>query len=133
MARRTKTPLLQDIQNYEDQLNRIQEDLAKVFTQEITEEMERMDISRADLALMLDLNRSQVSRLFNKPGNPTLRTLVGLASAVDYEVQIQLKPLKPQELPIHPNVVPPGQWLKWLSDVVVEPVETEWGLAGNHK
>jgi|GEM_PF-4631643 len=138
MAHKQMTPLQQGIQNYEDQVTLTQEQLAKVFMEEIQEEMERIDLSRADLALTLDLNRSQVSRLLNKPGNPTLRTLISLASAVDHELQIQLKPLKPIAMPLHPNVVPHEDWRGLLKacDVLeghVDQVDTGWAIAGNGK
>lgn len=136
MAQKKMTPLQQDIQNYEGQITLIQEHLAKCFMQEIETEMERIDLSRADLALTLDLKRPQISRLLNKPGNPTLRTLVSLASAVDHELQIELKPLKPIAMPLHQNIVPHEDWRGLLNTCIphehaLDPSEPEWAIAGN--
>lgn len=136
MANKRMTPLQQGIQNYEDQITLAQEKLVKTFMAEIQEEMERIDLSRADLALTLDLNRSQVSRLLNKPGNPTLRTLIGLASAVDHELQLQINPIKAMPMPLALNIVPPEDWLGLLkachlADGELDPNGTEWALAGN--
>jgi DNA-binding phage protein len=138
MANKQMTPLQLGIQNYEDLITLNQENLATAFMEEIQEEMERIDLSRADLALTLDLNRSQVSRLLNKPGNPTLRTLISLASAVDHKLQIQLSPIKPMTMPLHPNVIPPEDWLGLLkachlADGELDPNGTEWAIAGNGK
>jgi transcriptional regulator with XRE-family HTH domain len=138
MANKQMTPLQQGIQHYEDLITHAQEQLAKAFMEEIQEEMERIDLSRADLALTLDLNRSQVSRLLNKPGNPTLRTLISLASAVDHELQFQLRPTKTVAMPLHPNVVPQEDWLGLLKTChlaggELDPNKTEWAIAGNGK
>jgi transcriptional regulator with XRE-family HTH domain len=133
MARRAKTPLELDIQSYDNQSTFDQEALATTFMADIAVEMERMDLSKADLALILDLNRSQVSRLFNKPGNPTLRTLVDLATAVDHQIEIRLRPVRVEELPVHPNVVPPSQWLTWLRDASAEQCDLGWAKAGSNK
>lgn len=138
MARKQMTPLQQGIQDYEDQITLIQEGLAKVFMREIQGEMERINLSRADLALTMDLNRSQISRLLNTAGNPTLRTMVSLASAVDHELQIQIKPLKPIAMPLHPNVVRPEDWLGLHSACLQAENDydengTGWAIAGNGK
>ena len=133
MARRTKTPLELDILEYDNQTARTQEALATAFMVDIADEMVRMDLSKADMALILDLNRSQISRLFNKPGNPTLRTLVDLATAVDHEIEIRLSPIRTVELPVHPNVVPPAQWLTWLKDASADQCDLGWAQAGSDK
>lgn len=136
MANKELTPLQQGIQNYEDQITLAQEQLAKTFMVEIQEEMKRIDLTRADLALTLDLNRSQISRLLNKPGNPTLRTLISLASAVDHELQLQISPIKPMPMTLAPNTVPPEDWLGLLrachlADGEIDPNGTEWALVSN--
>ena len=133
MARRTKTPLEQDIQSYDNQSASAQETLAASFMAEIAAEMNRMDLSKADLALILDLNRSQVSRLFNKPGNPTLRTFIDLATAVEHQIEIRLAPVRAEDVPVHPNVVPPSQWLTWLQDASADQCEQGWVQAGSCK
>lgn len=110
MAKKPMTPLQQDIQCYDDQITYIQNCLASQFMDDIRGEMKRINLSRADLALTMDLERSQVSRLLNKAGNPTLRTLVSLASAVDHELSFELRPIHPASHASHPNVIPHEDW-----------------------
>lgn len=133
MTTRERSPLETEIDNYESRIDQERDHLIRVFLENVQREMDRINFSRSDIALLLNLNRSQVSKLFNRPGNPTLHTLVALASAIDHEVQFQIKPRKPREQSGYANVVPPEQWLTWLSNDDVETSGMEWSLAGSNR
>ena len=51
--------------------------------------MERQGITRSELAATMGIPKSQVSRIFNAPPNLTLRSIAGIALALQ---------IKPQEL-----------------------------------
>ncbi len=136
MARKIPSPLILELQKYEDQITETQKKLSAEFFKDVSDEMDQMDLSRSDLALTLDLNRSQVSRLFNTHGNLTLRTLVALASAVDHSIEIRLHPLRASSAELHPNVVQATEWLLNVPEATDQyPTEAEdgWPLVANGK
>jgi transcriptional regulator with XRE-family HTH domain len=48
-----------------------------------------------ELASRLGVSRARVSQLASGEGNPTLRVLARIASALDHELFIELKPTEP--------------------------------------
>ncbi len=71
---------------YERQLSSIQ------AVDSIVNELERMredlDLSKAELARMIDKNPASVRRLLTASGNPELKTVVALADALGADVKI---------------------------------------------
>jgi predicted nucleotidyltransferase/antitoxin component HigA of HigAB toxin-antitoxin module len=70
-----------------------QERLVAWATERISEAMEEGEVSRADLARLLETSRANVTALLSGARNMTLRTLADVASALGKRVEISLEPL----------------------------------------
>lgn len=70
----------------------ILEGLLLEVTERICEEMEEQDISRSELAERLGVSRQYITNFLNTPSNTTLKTIVEMASALDLEVDVTLRP-----------------------------------------
>ncbi len=75
----------------------IEEQLSNLITQvtnEITWYMRELKIGRAELAGRLGVSPGRVSQILSGGENLTLRTLAGLAVALDAQLAVELKPCK---------------------------------------
>lgn len=63
-------------------------------TERILEIMEEKNISRSDLAEKLSVSRAAITKLFRDGSNMTLKRLLGIACALDSEIDIVIEPLK---------------------------------------
>jgi transcriptional regulator with XRE-family HTH domain len=69
-----------------------QEQFATYFIEKMTEKMELMGMSGADLARTLDKSAAYISKLLNKEQNLTIKTMIDLADAIEMDISIYLKP-----------------------------------------
>jgi transcriptional regulator with XRE-family HTH domain len=78
---------------YEDRLEEALARLTMQVTDEITWQMRSLGLSRADLAARMGVSPGRVSQVLSGGENITLRTLAGMAAAVDghFEVQLHLE------------------------------------------
>lgn len=58
--------------------------------------MDEQDVSQSELARRMGVSRQHISAFMADPGNPTVRTLVQMAHALDLEVDIELRPRRAQ-------------------------------------
>jgi transcriptional regulator with XRE-family HTH domain len=75
---------------YEERLEEQLTRLTMQVTDEITWQMRSMGLSRADLATRMGVSPGRVSQVLSGGENITLRTLAGLAAAVDAEFDVRL-------------------------------------------
>jgi transcriptional regulator with XRE-family HTH domain len=76
--------------------DRIDEELSRIITQltdEINWHMRERGITRADLADRMGVSPGRVSQVLSGGENLTLRTLVGLATALDARFEVELNSL----------------------------------------
>jgi transcriptional regulator with XRE-family HTH domain len=74
---------------------RIEEELSRLITQltnEITWYMRERDLTRADLAARMGVSPGRISQVLSGGENLTLRTLAGLATALDARFEVELTP-----------------------------------------
>jgi len=74
---------------------RIEEELSRLVTQltnEITWYMRERDLTRADLAARMGVSPGRISQVLSGGENLTLRTLAGLATALDARFEVELTP-----------------------------------------
>lgn len=105
--------------------------IVNVF-ENLSDALERGDLSKADLAKALGTSRAHITQLFSGQRNVTLRTLADLAWACGARATVALEPLRSGEfidVPVrlvsraHPTLkVEP-------SDSTLAPVELSGGLA----
>lgn len=58
------------------------------LTEDICKRMMQKDMNRTDLAQRLDVSRPAVTKILNGSSNFTLRTLLSIADALEYELDI---------------------------------------------
>lgn len=63
-------------------------------TERILEIMEEKNVSRSELAEKLSVSRAAITKLFRDGSNMTLKRLLGIACALDSEIDIVIEPLK---------------------------------------
>ena len=73
----------------------LQEGCILSATEEISRVMEEKQVTKADLARLLDCSKAHVTQLLNGGRNMTLRTLSDICMVLDVEPVIALKPSKP--------------------------------------
>lgn len=61
------------------------------FADQVDTELERREMTRAELAERAGVKPSYISRVLNNPENITLQTLFRLANALEMDVKIDLK------------------------------------------
>ncbi len=61
---------------------------AGCFVEEVKRRMGRRRVSGAELARRMGISRAAVSRILMPGSNPTMRTMVALAEALDCEVEV---------------------------------------------
>jgi transcriptional regulator with XRE-family HTH domain len=74
---------------------RIDEELSRLitqFTNEITWYMHERGLTRADLASLMGVSPGRISQVLSGGENLTLRTLAGLAAALDAHFEVELSP-----------------------------------------
>jgi transcriptional regulator with XRE-family HTH domain len=71
-----------------------QERLVAWATERISEAMEEGEVSKADLARLLETSRANVTGLLSGGRNMTLRTLAEVACVLGHRVEISLEPLR---------------------------------------
>lgn len=68
------------------------ETLEIVLTERILEIMEQKNISRSELAEKLNVSRAAVTKLLKDGSNLTLKRLIGIAFALESEIEIKIEP-----------------------------------------
>jgi len=68
------------------------EALEIVLTERILEIMELKNISRSELAEKLNVSRAAVTKLLRDGSNITLKRLIGIACALESEIEIKIEP-----------------------------------------
>jgi transcriptional regulator with XRE-family HTH domain len=81
--------LLEEGQNDPDYLT---EEVLLDVTEQIYRRMQEAGLRPSDVAERLGVSRAFVSQLLNGKPNMTMRTLVGVAHALDQRVQVNLRP-----------------------------------------
>ncbi|WP_158047079.1 helix-turn-helix transcriptional regulator [Skermanella pratensis] len=71
---------------------RLVSEIKHVLAQALAEEQERRGLTMAEMARILEVDRSHISRKLSGETNMTLETLADLAYALDRPVQISLLP-----------------------------------------
>lgn len=71
-----------------------QERLIAWATNTISEAMEEGNVSKADLARLLETSRANVTALLSGGRNMTLRTLADVACVLGHRVEVSLQPLR---------------------------------------
>jgi transcriptional regulator with XRE-family HTH domain len=71
-----------------------QERLVAWATERLSEAMEEGEVSKADLARLLETSRANVTALLSGGRNMTLRTLADVACVLGHRVEISLEPLR---------------------------------------
>ena len=61
------------------------------FGEQVRKIREKMKLSQIDLALMLDTDQKQISRIEQDKSNPTLKTMVRISEALGKKLIIQIK------------------------------------------
>jgi transcriptional regulator with XRE-family HTH domain len=67
------------------------------FADQVDAELQRRQMTRAELAARAGVKPSYLSRVLNNPENITLQTLFRLANALGLDVEIGLKPRRAQK------------------------------------
>lgn len=62
------------------------------LTERILEIMEQKNISRSELAEKLNVSRAAVTKLLRNGSNMTLKRLIGIACALESEVEVRIEP-----------------------------------------
>lgn len=68
------------------------ESLEIELTERILEIMDQKGVSRSELADKLNVSRAAVTKLFRDGSNMTLKRLIGIACALESEVEIRIEP-----------------------------------------
>lgn len=68
------------------------ESLEIILTERILEIMEQKNISRSELAEKLNVSRAAVTKLLRNGSNLTLKRLIGIAFALESEIEIKIEP-----------------------------------------
>jgi ribosome-binding protein aMBF1 (putative translation factor) len=70
------------------------EEVALDFTEQIYEQMEKLDISKADLARHLNKSRAYITKVLSGSYNTnlTLKTMISFAMALESDLKVQLSP-----------------------------------------
>jgi transcriptional regulator with XRE-family HTH domain len=79
---------------------RTDEELSRMITQltnDINWHLQEHNLTRADLAHRMGVSPGRVSQILSGGENLTLRTLAGLASALDAHFELELLPSKPAD------------------------------------
>ncbi len=76
------------------------------FVDEVKRRLERRRMSGAELARRMGISRAAVCRILTPGSNPTLRTMVALAAALDGEIEVTFH--RPRPL----SSLPPGLKLR---------------------
>lgn len=71
--------------------------VTRVVAWQISEEMKRNGMSKADLAKKMNTSRAQVDRILKAKGNVTIETLQRAAALVRHDVRIELVAHKPRQ------------------------------------
>jgi len=83
-----------------------QERLVAWATEKISEAMEEGNVSKADLARLLETSRANVTALLSGGRNMTLRTLADVACVLGHRVEVSLPP--PAGWATHITAAPAG-------------------------
>jgi len=81
-----------ELENLRNDPDFLTDELLLDITEQIYVRMEQLKMRPADLARALGVSRPAVSQLLNGKPNMTMRTLVGVATALDQRVRINLAP-----------------------------------------
>lgn len=69
------------------------------ITHELYKKMKEKALNFSSIARKLNVSRARISALFSCQHNVTLKTLIAVADALDYEVEITLTPKQAHEKP----------------------------------
>lgn len=70
--------------------------VTRVVASQISEEMKRRGMSKAQLAELMNTSRAQIDRILKAKGNVTIETLQRVASFVGHDIRIELVPRNSQ-------------------------------------
>jgi plasmid maintenance system antidote protein VapI len=80
------------IEEFDNSADYVAEGLAIDVIEDALSLMEQEDVSRADLARLMQVKPAYISRIFNAPPNMTLRTIAQIAIALGTRPHIRLHP-----------------------------------------
>jgi transcriptional regulator with XRE-family HTH domain len=82
----------EQVKELEDDPGFLTEQLLLDVTEQLYVRMEEAGLRSSDLAERLGVSRAYITQLFNGRPNMTMRTLVGVAHALDQRVRVTLRP-----------------------------------------
>lgn len=77
-------------EKFKSDLDYVLDGLILEFTHQMSAVMNEKDISRSELASILMVDKSTITRILNGNPNLTLKTIVSIGMALDSEVKIEL-------------------------------------------
>lgn len=80
------------VSQFKDDVEFITEELIIELTEKIVSRMEKINLSRAELAKRLGVSKAFVTKVLNGNPNLTLKTIVSISKALDCKVDIDLCP-----------------------------------------
>lgn len=80
------------LEKFEDDVEFITEKVIIEFTEKIVDRMEKLNLSRTELAKKLGVSKAFITKILNGNPNLTVKTMVSLAKALECKLDIDLCP-----------------------------------------
>ncbi|MEO0075794.1 MAG: helix-turn-helix transcriptional regulator [candidate division WOR-3 bacterium] len=80
------------LEKFKDDVEFITEEVIIEFTEKIVDRMEKLNLSRTELAKKLGVSKAFITKILNGNPNLTVKTMVSIAKALECKLDIELCP-----------------------------------------